>query len=243
MKPDSRPGQSAPASQLVRDSYRHLVLTLRAALPTPVPNTPEALSRRDHAAIAEVASLRPANPAEAALAAQYVAANAQAMDTLGRARSAGTDHDLARKCAARAIDMMRQAEGAIQLLLRVQAARQDIEADNTATWTESGASGLAARILAGAPAANAPSVPPPATTTTPESASPRDTQQAAVIAAAEEYARVYPLRAAMIRRLRRVPEHVSFAPPEAAVVGALITGQKTLALKALDRRAATLRAV
>lgn len=242
MKSESQPGQSAPTSQLLRDSYRQLVLTLRAALPTPIPNTPEAVSRRDYAAIAEVASLHPANPAEAAIAAQYVAANAQAMDFLGRARSAGTDRDLGLKFGARAIDMMRQAQGAIQLLLQVQATRQNIDADNTATGTVAGAAKPTAQILTATPALNAPSVQPPVRTTSPETVSPHDTQQAAAIAAAEEYARLYPQRAAMIRRLRRVPEHLSFAPPEAAAVRALITGQ-TPALKALDRRAATLRVV
>jgi hypothetical protein len=53
---------------LPRDAYHHLVHTLRGALPPPLADTPEDLARRDNAA----------------LAAQFVTANAQALDCLRR---------------------------------------------------------------------------------------------------------------------------------------------------------------
>jgi hypothetical protein len=59
--------------QLPRDTYYQVVHTLRGLLPPPVADTPDALVHRDNAAIAQVASLLPANADEANLAAQYVA--------------------------------------------------------------------------------------------------------------------------------------------------------------------------
>ncbi len=52
-----------------------------------------------------------------------------------------------------------------------------------------------------------------------------DGQGAETLAAAEEYALVYPERAALIRRLGRLPDGVSFGPPDDEVVQALIAGR------------------
>jgi hypothetical protein len=57
------------------------------------------------------------------------------------------------------------------------------------------------------------------------------------IAEAEQYAILYPQRAALIRRLGRVPENVPFGPPAENLVRALVTS-RTPALLALDREAA-----
>ena len=62
------------ASQLTADAYHHLIRTVRQALPPPPGDSPDDLVRRDHAAIARIAALAPANAAEADLAALYVAA-------------------------------------------------------------------------------------------------------------------------------------------------------------------------
>jgi hypothetical protein len=112
--------------------------------------------------------------------------------------------------------------------------RQKIEADNVATdraaWTEHCAAGLMAQALPGArPAAMAE--PPPL----PEQPAPEP--EADPVAEAEEYAVLYPQRAALIRRLGRVPDNVSFGPPEDRLVRALVTS-RTPALLALDREAA-----
>lgn len=127
-----------PLSHLPRDAYRYLVYTLRKGLPQP-DDMPEAVAWRDHAAIAQVAALCPVNAAEAALAAQYVAAHAQAMDSLRLARDAAVAGDWVLRCAAQSACMMRQAQGALRLLLRTQAERRRLEADNhtadLSTWT------------------------------------------------------------------------------------------------------------
>ena len=70
------------AFQLPANAYYHLVHTLRLTLPPPLTDRPEDLLRRDHAAIASIAALAPANTVEAGVAAQYVAASEQWKDCL-----------------------------------------------------------------------------------------------------------------------------------------------------------------
>jgi hypothetical protein len=52
-------------------------------------------------------------------------------------------------------------------------------------------------------------------------------------AEAEQYALIYPRRAALIRRLGRLPDNPTFGPPEEYLVRAVATG-RTPALLALD---------
>jgi hypothetical protein len=77
---------------------------------------------------------------------------------------------------------------------------------------------------------------PPSEPRAPEPAQ-EEEPQADPAAAAEEYALLYPQRAALIRRLGRVPDNVPFGPPEEYLVRALVTS-RTPALLALDREAA-----
>jgi len=217
--------------QLPKSMYYQLIHTLRAAL-APVSDTPEDLARRDHAAIAQVASLLPANADEVTLAAQYVAASARAIDLTRLANEyRTTDHSFTLKCDAQAAGMIREARGARSLLLRVQATREKREADpaaaDRAAWTEHCAIGLMAEAL-GHTQSTPNAAPQPAAD--PE---PAEEPEPDPIAAAEEYAVLYPERAALIRRLGRVPENASFAPPEDYLVRALVTG-RTPALLALD---------
>ncbi len=67
-----------PALDLPPNLYRQLVYTLTDLLPPPLDDTPEALYARNHAAIAKVAALLPVNANEIDLAAQCIAARAQA---------------------------------------------------------------------------------------------------------------------------------------------------------------------
>jgi hypothetical protein len=83
MDPQTHPDLSL---QLPRDAYYQCIHTLHTSLPPPVTDTPDDLAHRDNAAIAQVAGLLPANAAEAHLAAQFVAANAQAMECLRLSR-------------------------------------------------------------------------------------------------------------------------------------------------------------
>ena len=87
---------------LPTDALLEIALHLRHALPPPLDDTPEALTRRDHAAIAQAASLHPANSFETQLAARAVAASIQSMDALGLAADPAATDETVRKCRAQA---------------------------------------------------------------------------------------------------------------------------------------------
>lgn len=157
---------------LPRHLYHHVVHALRAALPPPPADTQEDLTRRDHAAIAQVAALLPANGEEVALAAQFVAANAHALDCLRLARQSPNDILLELKCRAQSASMMRQARGARSLLLSVQARRLKREASasacDSAAYLEHCAIGLMTDALeATAPMPGALVIDTPAVETSP----------------------------------------------------------------------------
>ena len=71
----NRPNQP---TDLDARAHRHLIQTLIALLPPPAEDTPEAILARNRAALASLAALAPGNANEAELAAQCVAARAQA---------------------------------------------------------------------------------------------------------------------------------------------------------------------
>jgi hypothetical protein len=116
--------------QLPRDIYYQIVHTLRRSLPPPLTASADDRARRDNTAIAEVACLLPANAEEVEIAAQFVAANAQAMVCLRLAQEHADDVPRVLQCTAQSARIMREARGARSLLLRVQTARQKREADN-----------------------------------------------------------------------------------------------------------------
>lgn len=134
------PAPAEPPYELPRDLYYQIVHALRASLPRPVTGAPEDVHRRDRAAIAQVASLIPANGDEVNLAAQYVAASAHALDCLRLVQAYAADPAMLLKCQAQAASMMRQARSARALLLAIQAHRRKRDADEAAStsaaWTE-----------------------------------------------------------------------------------------------------------
>ncbi len=210
--------------QLPRDTYYQIIHTLRGSLPPPITDTPEDLVRRDNATMAQVAALLPVTADEVNLAATYIAANAQAMECLRLARQYHGDPNSILKCTAHSANMMRQARAARTLLLRVQAERRKLEADpvalDRAAWTEHCIIGLRAQALGRAPPA-AMAEPPP-----PEPSSPDEEQvpQPDLVAEAEQYAIIYPRRAALIRSLGRLPDRPDFGPPPPELVHAIVTG-------------------
>lgn len=231
-----------PAATFPKAVYYELVRTLRGKLPPPETDAPEDVLRRDQAAIAQVAALVPANAAEAYQAATYVASNAYAMDCIELARTT-QDPDKARQCGAQCASVMRQAQGALRNLLRMQEARRKLEANNVATdraaWTEHCALQLMAQSLPGQAVKvqaeqqeSPPPVPPAEPVVTPL---PSEEPVPLPIAEAEHYAILYPARAALIRRHGRVPADARFGPPEDEIVHALVTG-RTPPLMALDRQ-------
>jgi hypothetical protein len=239
--------------QLPRDMYYQVIHTLRGAMPPPVTRSPEDLVRRDNAVIAQVACLLPANADEANIAALYVAASAQALDCLRLAREFPAGEALILKCSAQAASMMRESRAARSLLMRVQALRQKREADHTAldqaAWIEHCAINLMADALGRTALGRTPPAPiaepPPAMSTpamstpamsTPAEATPVEepAPQPDPAAEAEQYAIIYPRRAALIRSLGGLPDRPDFGPPAPALVHAIVTGTSPT-LRALDR--------
>ena len=136
------------ARLLPRDAFHEIVFVLRGALPPPGLDDPDGMAwqdwaRRDRAAMAAVAALLPENAAEGRLAARFVATDAWSSDCLRLARERRGEPDVALKCKAQAMSLMREGNRALGLLLKLQAARQAIAADaaalDRAAWVERGA--------------------------------------------------------------------------------------------------------
>jgi hypothetical protein len=136
METSTQPPQT---TDLAAHLYYQLVHTLTALLPPPLDDTPEALRTRNHAAIAKVAALLPVNANEADLAAQCIAARAQAEEILRLLRQNAGDIQLMMRLNAQYVSMVRTSLSAHARLMRVQALRQKREATQGATnqdaWT------------------------------------------------------------------------------------------------------------
>jgi hypothetical protein len=204
---------TALASLLPSDTYYQTVHTLNSLLPPPVTDTPEDTARRDRAAMAHVASLRPADPEEANLAAQYVAASVQALDSLRLARLHPTDPAHVLKCTAQSASMMRQARGWRTALLRAQAARQ--KGDPEAAIPDTAGAEPAAPVV--------------------QTDAPSEEPEFDAVAEAERYATLHRKRAMLIRSLRGVPRRLDIGPIRPEVVRALISGTTPI-LRALDEK-------
>ncbi len=143
-----------PAHLLPREVFQEIMLILRGALPPPHADGPEDWARRDRAAMAAVASLRPETAAEGRLAAQFVAADAWAMDCLLLAGERRLEVEVARKCRAQAMSMLREGKSSLRALQRLQAERRKIEGDEgqaeQAAWAEHAALRMMAEALGGA---------------------------------------------------------------------------------------------
>ena len=128
-----------PAIDLSTRLYRQLVYTLTDLLPPPLDDSPAALRARNHAAIAKVAALLPVNANEIDLAAQCIAARAQAEEMLRLVRQNADDIGLVMRLNAQYGSMVRTSLSVHGRLMRVQAVRQKREAtDGAATrdaWT------------------------------------------------------------------------------------------------------------
>ncbi len=117
-----------PAIDLSTPLYYQLVYTLTDLLPPPLDHSPEALRARNHAAIAKVAALLPVNANEIDLAAQCIAARAQAEDMLRLLRQHADDIGLVMRLNAQYGSMVRTSLSVHARLMRVQAVRQKREA-------------------------------------------------------------------------------------------------------------------
>jgi hypothetical protein len=135
---ETDPNLSPLADRLLADVYYHLVHTLRGILPTPPKATPRYLARRDNALIGRLAQLRPANPIEAEIAADFIACTEHANDCLRIAHDPKTSPQWAVKSRAQAKAMKGQAYAALNRLERMQKERRKLENDpgTGETWAE-----------------------------------------------------------------------------------------------------------
>jgi hypothetical protein len=128
-----------PTIDLATHLYYQLVYTLTGLLPPPIDDTPEALRTGNHAAIAKVAALLPVNANEADLAAQCIAARAQAEEMLRLLRQHADDIGLVMRLNAQYGSMLRTSLSVHGRLMRVQALRHKREAidgaANADAWT------------------------------------------------------------------------------------------------------------
>ena len=138
-----------PARDLPREAFLEIMRILRGALPPPADSSADPM-RRDRAAMAAVAALGPVNAAEGRLAAQFVAADAWAMDCLRLAGERRLETTIANKCRAQAMSLMREAKSSLRLLAKMQAARQALNeaASERAAWVEHATAGMMAEALA-----------------------------------------------------------------------------------------------
>jgi hypothetical protein len=132
------PSQSA--LNLSPQLYYQLVQTLTGLLPPPLDDAPDAPRTRNLAAIAKVAALLPVNANEADLAAQCIAARAQAEDVMRLIRAHADNVALVIKLNAQYASMVRTSLSAQAGLLRVQAVRRKREAVEASAsqdaWTQ-----------------------------------------------------------------------------------------------------------
>ena len=149
------PNHSDLAAQLPAGAYHYLMHTLRKTLPDLLTNSPEDIVRRDQSAMARVAALCPANIAEAEVAASHVAHAEHAKACLRDAKTPEISLLGVMKCRAQAASMSRQADSSLRMLLRMQAARQKIEANpetrDRAAWSEHCTLNLLAEALSPPP--------------------------------------------------------------------------------------------
>jgi hypothetical protein len=215
---------------------REVFANLRSALPLPVPDTAEARAAREEAAVAAVAALDPADAFEAQLAAQIVGADAQAKECFRLAVVPGTTPEAAHCHRAQAAVMMRHMQSGLRMLERRQAAREKALAalqpaamERAGYWfheiTVSPAPAVSEPAAAEAPPDPAP--PPPAEPVKPDFEDMRE---------AEQYAIIYPDRAARIRAAGGLPPRCEFGPPAPDLVAALVSGVSPI-LRALDQPA------
>lgn len=117
-----------------------IVHALYGALPPPILTTPESLQTRMDSAIALVASLVPANDAEALLAANWVGATMQALDTQAQAHQPDLPWDRQMQCLSQVNAMQRTAKGLLEQLRLMQTLRMKREGTapdpDQAAWTE-----------------------------------------------------------------------------------------------------------
>ena len=206
---------------------RAICADLIGNLPPPADDTQEQRALRDERAITALAHYIPENAAEAELAADIVAAEFHAKDALRSAARSRNDPAETERCRRQHALMMRTMHSGLRTLLRIQAERRQLEdAGHPAAMLRAGHlhSGMLPpepELPAAAPESRPPAMPRYEEMTT-----------------AEQFAVIYPDRAAAIRRHGGMPPAATFPPPDRAIVREIATGDSAVLLALDAERAA-----
>jgi hypothetical protein len=196
-------------------------------MPEPADDDAEATAIRDRQAMDAVVALTPYDLFEARLAARIVAMDAHCAESLRLAALYTTiDPPEARRCRAQAALMARQSDASLRTLKRIHADRDKALAAMHPLAMEQ--AGYWFKDV---------SVPGP--DRDPEPAPAPD--QFSQMTEAEQYAVIYPDRAARIRAAGGLPADATFGPPEPRLVQAIVRGTSPILL-ALDRQGVTMNA-
>ena len=231
MDTDTAPNPVRPLDQQIPwDVYAQIASDFRDILPPPAEDTPDALDRRNRAAIGVVSSLVPVTAAEGKFAADYVICAEQAHDAFRVARAITDNPALQEKKLNWALRYLGKANACMAMLLRMQAERRRRDAAPNAAMhayccERSVLDYLAAgfgypqpteeRARQPAPPPQYEEVPPPPL---PPSERPNLTE-------GERYAVIYPDRARLIRSHGGMPGPPldRFGPPPRRVINELLT--------------------
>jgi hypothetical protein len=247
MDSQSPPPPADPDLRLQREIHLVAAETLRASLPPPIDDTPEARARYARVAMATVAAMVPGNPMEADLAACHVAAVAHFKDCLRQASEHVTDLKQAKQLRAQAASMGREARGFLGKFERMQAVRQKREANDetreSAAWTEHSFLGLMTQALDSLPPPPPPAPPAPPAAPPPargaaapapppetmrvrdyEEWSDEEKRQDRVRWQADRYAILHTERVKLIRQRGGLPPDCDFEPPPPEVLHEIIHG-------------------
>jgi hypothetical protein len=117
------PPPGVPDFHPPNESHQYLLDMMRAALPAPDVDTPEAFAERDRRAMAEIAALGPQGLSELMIATTSVVAGATALDCLRLALVHLNDVKLFRQLSRQSKSMQRESRAQRAMLLRLQTAR------------------------------------------------------------------------------------------------------------------------
>jgi hypothetical protein len=218
-----------------REIYARLCRTLEM-LPA---DTPEARAARDDDAMNAVAALHPTDALEARLAADIVGLEAYATDSLRLAGEYRGDLAATTRCRAQAGSLFRQMRCLLKDYQRMQAERDKALLEMHPGAMERAGYWFRESVIPGPAPEPAPApepvpapeqaAPPPAAPPSAAPAKPRFEDLTAV----EQYAIMYPTRAAQIRAERGLPKRLDYGPPDPDIVEGLVHGDSPI-LRALD---------
>ena len=225
-------GRSSVLLELNEAIYRDIVYRLHKEMPPPDTTDPELISQMIQAAIADIASMLPANGDEARIALRTVIADARADECARHARTLFNDYAAAIKCLAQANHFTRTANASRALLHRIQAARRKHEADlancQKDAWTEEA-------VIASLAEAHR-DIRRPASTPRPQPApSPEEEDPFAAYTEAERYAILHPDRAAAIRAHGGIPPDATYELPEPTLLADILASTSDI-LRQIDEQ-------